>query len=1148
VRELGALVRDADGRALVAAGAIQDITERRRVEDALRESTRRLESALSLNRLIMANSQDAICVFDSEGRFTAVSAASLALWGYSPEELIGHAFMDFVVAEDRDATLAANAGLLSGKPLRDFRNRYLTKDGRVVVVQWSSVFSQADGLSVSVARDVTELQRRDAELIELRDTLVRAQQIAGMGSWELLIEDRRLIWSEEVYRIFGMAAEDFAGTFDAFIARIHPHDREALLRAQASAEAGGDELDLEHRVVLSDGSIRHVHERARLLRDAEGRPWRLAGSVQDITARKRAEQFERGQREILAGIAARVPLSDSLLAIATLCEQQHPRGLCSILLLDDAGSRLLTGAAPSLPAAYSEAIHGRQIGPAAGSCGTAAWRGERVVVSDIASDPLWHEHADLAQSHGLRACWSTPVKSSEGRVLATFAVYYREPGAPSEAELTSVEGMAAMAAVAIEQGRAYARLADSEQRFRSLFAEHPDAVFAMDLAGRFTACNQGFERITRVPADRSIGQFFDQGIAPRQRTQVRAHFTAAARGEARSYETQAMFPDGRQFDLRVTNLPIVIGGRVTGVFGIAHDISLLRQRERDLAAALARAQTGSEQLRRLSSAAMVMSQSVAGADLYQQLVDELRETVQAHQAVIMLAEPATGGKATFAVSLSQKYAAYRENAAVSQGSAIYAAVVAGNQPLRLTQEELEAYPGWREFGSEASREPPMRGWLAVPLIGSDGRNLGVLQLSDKAAGEFNEDDESIAVQFAQMASTAIERRALITRLSDNEERLRAIMQTAAEGILTIDEAGIIESANPETTRIFGYSEDELLGRNVRMLMPEPFQSEHDGYLARYVSTGQAKIIGVGREVVGRRRDGSVFPIDLSVSELKLADRRRFSGFVRDITERRRTARALQQAFDDLRLRNRELQDFAFVASHDLQEPLRKIRAFTDRVQTRCAEQLDETAQDYLTRASQAAARMQVLIDDLLTLSRVSSRGKPFEAVDLNALAATVLEDLDTRLEASGGRVELSELPTLHCDATQLRQLLQNLIANALKFRSPLRAPEVRVSARPARLDSERPGWEIRVCDNGIGFDPKYAERIFAPFQRLHGRQEYEGTGIGLAIVRRIVERHRGSIHAEGRPDQGACFVVLLPAEQPDKEEAGAEPTPQPAAD
>jgi two-component system sensor kinase FixL len=399
-----------------------------------------------------------------------------------------------------------------------------------------------------------------------------------------------------------------------------------------------------------------------------------------------------------------------------------------------------------------------------------------------------------------------------------------------------------------------------------------------------------------------------------------------------------------------------------------------------------------------------------------------------------------------------------------------------------------------------------------------------------------------------MASTAIERRALITRMSDNEERLRAIMQTAAEGILTIDEAGIIESANPETTRIFGYSEDELLGRNVRMLMPEPFHSEHDAYLARYVSTGEAKIIGIGREVVGRRRDGSVFPIDLSVSELKLADRRRFSGFVRDITERRRTARALQQAIDDLHMRNRELQDFAFVASHDLQEPLRKIRAFTDRVQTRCAEQLDETAQDYLTRASQAAARMQVLIDDLLTLSRVSSRGRPFEMVDLNALAATVLDDLDTRLEASGGKVELRDLPTLQCDATQLRQLLQNLVANALKFRSPLRAPEVRVSATPARLDGERPGWEIRVCDNGIGFDPKYAERIFAPFQRLHGRQEYEGTGIGLAIVRRIVERHRGSIHAEGRPDQGACFVVLLPAEQPDKEEAGVEPIQPPAAD
>ena len=175
--------------------------------------------------------------------------------------------------------------------------------------------------------------------------------------------------------------------------------------------------------------------------------------------------------------------------------------------------------------------------------------------------------------------------------------------------------------------------------------------------------------------------------------------------------------------------------------------------------------------------------------------------------------------------------------------------------------------------------------------------------------------------------------------------------------------------------------------------------------------------------------------------------------------------------------------------------------------------------------------MQVLINDLLAYSRVAARGKPFTQVKLETVLAGVLEDLETSLETSGGRVEAGSLPEIEADATQMRQLFQNLLSNALKFRSPDRAPVVRVSAE-ADSGVDGPGWILRFQDNGIGFDPRYADKVFAPFQRLHARQEYEGTGIGLAIVRRIVERHRGSIHAEGRPGEGATFVIRLPARQP----------------
>jgi light-regulated signal transduction histidine kinase (bacteriophytochrome) len=247
----------------------------------------------------------------------------------------------------------------------------------------------------------------------------------------------------------------------------------------------------------------------------------------------------------------------------------------------------------------------------------------------------------------------------------------------------------------------------------------------------------------------------------------------------------------------------------------------------------------------------------------------------------------------------------------------------------------------------------------------------------------------------------------------------------------------------------------------------------------------------------------------------------------------RTAAMLSQS-------NRELQDFASVASHDLQEPLRKIQAFGDRLKRKCELQLTDDGRDYLERMLNAAQRMQTLINDLLTFSRVTTKAQPFSQVDLAVVAREVLSDLEVRIEQSGGTVEVSALPVIDADPLQMRQLLQNLIANALKFRKPDEPPLVKVSAQATspRVEgatwtlASSEVWQISVSDNGIGFDEKYLDRIFTVFQRLHGRNSYEGTGVGLAVCRRIVERHRGSITARSQSGNGATFIVKLPANQP----------------
>jgi signal transduction histidine kinase len=237
--------------------------------------------------------------------------------------------------------------------------------------------------------------------------------------------------------------------------------------------------------------------------------------------------------------------------------------------------------------------------------------------------------------------------------------------------------------------------------------------------------------------------------------------------------------------------------------------------------------------------------------------------------------------------------------------------------------------------------------------------------------------------------------------------------------------------------------------------------------------------------------------------------------------------------------NKELQDFASVASHDLQEPLRKIQAFSDRLRSRCMHTIDEQGRDYLDRIQNAAGRMQTLINDLLTYARVATKARPFVTTDLVSVTREVVSDLEARIEQVHGHVEVGELPSVEADPLQVRQLMQNLIGNSLKYHRPDVRPVVSIYGHhlsegvcQPQGAAAGPYCQILVEDNGIGFEEVYAEKIFAIFQRLHGRTEYEGTGVGLAVCRKIVERHGGTITARSTPGKGSTFVVTLPVRQP----------------
>jgi PAS domain S-box-containing protein len=385
---------------------------------------------------------------------------------------------------------------------------------------------------------------------------------------------------------------------------------------------------------------------------------------------------------------------------------------------------------------------------------------------------------------------------------------------------------------------------------------------------------------------------------------------------------------------------------------------------------------------------------------------------------------------------------------------------------------------------------------------------------------------------------AIERNSMEEALFTERERAQVTLNSLGDAVACTDVSGNLTFLNQVAERMTGWTLKEALGRPITEVIRILDATSHETVADPGASPVPSEPVAhVAPNSILVRRDGFEIPIEDSIATIHDRDNGAAGAVIvfRDVSLARASRLKLRAVTDELERSNRELDGFATIASHDLQEPLRKIQAFGDRLAEHSAGALDEDAQDYLRRMRNAAARMQTLINDLLEYSQVTIRAQPLQAVDLGRVVSEVLSDLDERIRASHGTVHVGPLPTILAGPLQMRQLFQNLIANALKFHPANAAPVVHIEAisrgdlRGSKSRRGRsPVWEIRVRDNGIGFDAVYAEKIFAPFQRLHGRQAFEGTGMGLAICRRIVAHLGGTIAATSEPGSGATFLITLP--------------------
>lgn len=358
--------------------------------------------------------------------------------------------------------------------------------------------------------------------------------------------------------------------------------------------------------------------------------------------------------------------------------------------------------------------------------------------------------------------------------------------------------------------------------------------------------------------------------------------------------------------------------------------------------------------------------------------------------------------------------------------------------------------------------------------------------------------------------------------------LMAAIDEAAIVAVT-DKQGVITYVNKKFCAISQYSEEELIGKTHRLINSHYHPKEFFHDIWKSISSGRTW----EGEIRNRAKDGSFYWVHTTIVPFmdKDGSPEQYIAVRYEITERKMAEEQLKVYAKKLEVSNQELQDFASVAAHDLQEPLRKIQSFAHRVKVKSKDTLAPEALDYMDRVQASAKRMQILINDLLTYSRVTTKAKPFTLISLNETMKQVCSDLEIRIEQSHGKVNFKDLPEIEADTTQMHQLFLNLVGNGLKFHKPNQPPIVDIHAEieeSSIFGKDKSLCRIYVKDNGIGFDEKYLDRIFTIFQRLHGRHQYEGTGIGLAVCRKIVDRHGGVITAKSQLYEGSTFIITLP--------------------
>jgi PAS domain S-box-containing protein len=890
--------------------------------------------------------------------------------------------------------------------------------------------------------------------------------------------------------ITGYSDEDLIGT--DLQAITHPDDHKPDLRYLPWVMAGETtHYEVEKLLLHAEGHPLWALLSASLVRNAHGRPLYLIAQVQDITRRKKAELALYESREQLRAII--------------------DNATTPIYLKDRDGRFLLVN---------------RQFEVLAGI-------DREEIIGGTDAELFSRETADA-----VRACDREVLQTGIPLQLEEIAGH---PDGPSHTFLSIKfplldadgvpQGVGSISTDITERKQAEDALKASEERFRQIVSTAHDAFVSMDADGRITDWNPAAEATFGWRAAEVIGRTLATTIVPPRLREAHGRglhqFLATGRGPLlnKRTEIEALHRDGHEFPVEITISALRVADRYA-FNAFLHDIT-----ERKRAEQLFNAH---------HQVTLVLAESETIEQAFPSLLEALAASLGWGFAALWTADEA-GSQLRCHATWHPPSAA----ASALAGQTREVRFSPGMGPVGKAWERGE--PAWCSDVSEdpafvrgeAAAEAGLQAAIHVP-IKSAGRVVAVIELLGEKRKPPEADLLEMLATIGSQVGQFVERKRAEEAVREIEEGFRSAFQDAPIGIALVsvapESAGRLLQVNKALSEITGHSEERLYSFALSALTHPDDREAERPFLEKLLA---GEIPNYQREERYLRSDGSVVWVMVSVSTVHNSEGRLLYAVaqIQDITERKQAEQSLAAAAAELERRatelersNSDLQQFAYVASHDLSEPLRMVSSYVQLLAKRYQGKLDADADDFIGFAVDGATRMQALIDGLLSYSRVGTSDYAFHAVDCSEIVQQTLAMLETRIRETGADVTVDPLPTVHGDPTQLGQLFQNLIANAIKF-ADKEPPRVHVSA-------ERDGrsWRFVVSDNGIGIDPKHVERIFQVFQRLHSREAYPGSGVGLAICKRIAERHGGRIWVEPNPGGGTRFCFTIPARE-DSEQA-----------